>query len=57
MNDARLENHLSAKNIEDVGERLRTVLAGYPRDKAAQFIWGHSFRGCGPTRSNAKNKL
>ncbi len=28
-----------AKNIEDMGERLRTILAGDPRDKAAQFIW------------------
>ncbi|HZD94921.1 MAG TPA: 3-hydroxyacyl-CoA dehydrogenase NAD-binding domain-containing protein [Candidatus Sulfotelmatobacter sp.] len=28
-----------AKSIEDMGERLRTVLAGDPRDKAAQFIW------------------
>jgi 3-hydroxyacyl-CoA dehydrogenase len=28
-----------AKNIEDMGERLRTMLAGDPRDKALQFIW------------------
>src|SRR6267142_950156 len=28
-----------AKNIEDMGERLRTLLAGDPRDKAGQFIW------------------
>jgi 3-hydroxyacyl-CoA dehydrogenase len=28
-----------AKNIEDMGERLRTLLAGDPRDKALQFIW------------------
>jgi 3-hydroxyacyl-CoA dehydrogenase len=28
-----------AKNIEDMGERLRTILAGDPRDKATQFIW------------------
>jgi 3-hydroxyacyl-CoA dehydrogenase len=28
-----------AKNIEDMGERLRTILAGDPRDKASQFIW------------------
>ncbi|MBZ5521942.1 MAG: enoyl-CoA hydratase/isomerase family protein [Acidobacteriia bacterium] len=28
-----------AKNIEDMGERLRSLLAGDPRDKAAQFIW------------------
>src|SRR5947209_5360034 len=28
-----------AKNIEDMGERLRTILAGDPRDKTAQFIW------------------
>jgi 3-hydroxyacyl-CoA dehydrogenase len=28
-----------AKNIEDMGERLRTTLAGDPRDKATQFIW------------------
>ena len=32
-----------AKNIEDMGERLRTILAGgsdnAPRDKATQFIW------------------
>jgi 3-hydroxyacyl-CoA dehydrogenase len=27
------------KNIEDMGERLRTTLAGDPRDKATQFIW------------------
>jgi 3-hydroxyacyl-CoA dehydrogenase len=28
-----------AKNIEDMGERLRTILAGDARDKATQFIW------------------
>jgi len=28
-----------ARNIEDMGERLRTTLAGDPRDKATQFIW------------------
>jgi 3-hydroxyacyl-CoA dehydrogenase len=28
-----------AKNIEDMGERLRSILAGDPRDKAAQFTW------------------
>lgn len=28
-----------AKNIEDMGERLRTTLGGDPRDKATQFIW------------------
>ncbi|HEU4413370.1 MAG TPA: 3-hydroxyacyl-CoA dehydrogenase NAD-binding domain-containing protein [Candidatus Angelobacter sp.] len=28
-----------AKNIEDMGERLRTVLSGDTRDKATQFIW------------------
>ncbi|HLK51852.1 MAG TPA: 3-hydroxyacyl-CoA dehydrogenase NAD-binding domain-containing protein, partial [Candidatus Angelobacter sp.] len=28
-----------AKNIEDMGERLRTILSGDPRDKATQFIW------------------
>ncbi|MGC2694730.1 MAG: 3-hydroxyacyl-CoA dehydrogenase NAD-binding domain-containing protein [Candidatus Angelobacter sp.] len=28
-----------AKNIEDMGERLRTTLVGDPRDKATQFIW------------------
>lgn len=28
-----------AKNIEDMGERLRSLLAGDPRDKATQFIW------------------
>jgi 3-hydroxyacyl-CoA dehydrogenase len=27
------------RNIEDMGERLRTTLAGDPRDKATQFIW------------------
>src|ERR1700753_2423356 len=27
-----------AKNIEDMGERLRTILSGDPRDKATQFI-------------------
>jgi 3-hydroxyacyl-CoA dehydrogenase len=28
-----------AKNIEDMGERLRTILAGDPKDKAARFTW------------------
>jgi 3-hydroxyacyl-CoA dehydrogenase len=28
-----------AKNIEDMGDRLRSILAGDPRDKAAQFTW------------------
>ena len=28
-----------AKNIEDMGDRLRAILAGDPRDKAVQFIW------------------
>ena len=28
-----------AKNIEDMGERLRATLAGDPKDKATQFIW------------------
>ena len=28
-----------AKNIEDMGERLRAILSGDPRDKAVQFIW------------------
>jgi 3-hydroxyacyl-CoA dehydrogenase len=28
-----------AKNIEDMGERLRTILAGDPKDKAAKFTW------------------
>ncbi len=28
-----------AKNVEDMGERLRTILAGDPRDRAVQFIW------------------
>jgi 3-hydroxyacyl-CoA dehydrogenase len=28
-----------ARNIEDMGERLRTTLAGDPRDKVTQFIW------------------
>lgn len=28
-----------AKNIEDMGERLRTILNGDSRDKAAKFIW------------------
>ncbi|HSM88063.1 MAG TPA: 3-hydroxyacyl-CoA dehydrogenase NAD-binding domain-containing protein, partial [Candidatus Limnocylindrales bacterium] len=28
-----------AKNIEDMGERLRAILAGDPRDKAVKFIW------------------
>jgi 3-hydroxyacyl-CoA dehydrogenase len=28
-----------SKNIEDMGERLRTVLGGDPRDKAVKFIW------------------
>jgi 3-hydroxyacyl-CoA dehydrogenase len=27
-----------AKNIEDMGERLRSILAGDPRDKAVQFM-------------------
>jgi len=28
-----------ARNIEDMGERLRAILGGDPRDKAVQFIW------------------
>jgi len=28
-----------AKNVEDMGERLRSILAGDPRDKAAKFTW------------------
>ena len=28
-----------AKNIEDMGERLRAILGGDPRDKAVRFIW------------------
>jgi len=28
-----------AKNIEEMGERLRTILNGDPRDKAVKFIW------------------
>ncbi len=28
-----------AKPIEDLGEKLRTILAGNPKDKAVQFIW------------------
>jgi 3-hydroxyacyl-CoA dehydrogenase len=28
-----------AKNIEEIGERLRTILNGDPRDKAVQFVW------------------
>jgi len=28
-----------AKNIDDMGERLRTILNGDPRDKAVKFIW------------------
>jgi 3-hydroxyacyl-CoA dehydrogenase len=28
-----------AKNIEDMGERLRTILAGDAKDKAAKFTW------------------
>jgi 3-hydroxyacyl-CoA dehydrogenase len=28
-----------AKPIEDMGEKLRTILAGNPKDKAVQFIW------------------
>ncbi len=28
-----------AKNIEDMGEKLRTILGGDPRDKAVKFIW------------------
>ncbi len=28
-----------AKNIEDVGEHLRTILSGDPRDKAVKFVW------------------
>ena len=28
-----------AKNIEDVGERLRTILNGDPRDRAVKFVW------------------
>jgi 3-hydroxyacyl-CoA dehydrogenase len=29
----------TAKPIEDMGEKLRTILAGNPKDKAVQFIW------------------
>jgi 3-hydroxyacyl-CoA dehydrogenase len=28
-----------AKPIEEMGEKLRTILAGNPKDKAVQFIW------------------
>src|SRR5258708_30127293 len=28
-----------AKNMEDMGERLRTIFSGDPRDKALKFIW------------------
>src|SRR5262245_39744682 len=28
-----------ARNIDDMGERLRAILGGDPRDKAVQFIW------------------
>src|SRR5215475_6009960 len=28
-----------ANNIEDMGERLRAILGGDPRDRAVQFIW------------------
>ncbi|HEY2392875.1 MAG TPA: 3-hydroxyacyl-CoA dehydrogenase NAD-binding domain-containing protein [Candidatus Angelobacter sp.] len=28
-----------ARNIEDMGERLRSILSGDPRDKVTQFIW------------------
>ncbi|HKW73973.1 MAG TPA: 3-hydroxyacyl-CoA dehydrogenase/enoyl-CoA hydratase family protein [Terriglobales bacterium] len=28
-----------AKNVEEIGERLRTVLSGDPRDKAVKFVW------------------
>src|SRR5262249_5232368 len=28
-----------AKNIDDMGERLRSILSGDPRDKAAKFSW------------------
>jgi 3-hydroxyacyl-CoA dehydrogenase len=28
-----------AKSIEDMGERLRTILNGDPRDKAVKFVW------------------
>lgn len=28
-----------AKNIEDMGERLRTIINGDPRDKAVKFVW------------------
>ncbi|HLW55206.1 MAG TPA: 3-hydroxyacyl-CoA dehydrogenase NAD-binding domain-containing protein [Candidatus Angelobacter sp.] len=27
------------KNIEDMGERLRAILGGDPRDRAVQFVW------------------
>ena len=29
----------TARNIEDMGERLRAILGGDPRDRAVQFIW------------------
>ena len=35
---------LSAKSIEDMGERPRTVLAGESPDKAAHVHPAHSFR-------------
>lgn len=35
---AKIPSLEMAKNIEDMGERLRTILAGDPKDKAAQFI-------------------
>lgn len=28
-----------AKNIEDMGERLRAIIHGDPRDKAVRFVW------------------
>jgi 3-hydroxyacyl-CoA dehydrogenase len=39
VNKAKFPALEMAKNIEDMGERLRTILAGDPRDKATQFIW------------------
>jgi 3-hydroxyacyl-CoA dehydrogenase len=36
---ARFASLDMAKNIEDMGERLRAILGGDPRDRAVQFIW------------------
>ena len=46
-----------AKNIEDMGERLRTMLAGDPRRTRPRNLSGPRFPICGPTPPIAFRKL